>query len=72
MALYLVLNCDGKLTLPQRIVTGLAAPLVPIAYALGQWLGFILPRRDHASPIRVLDEEGRSIEELPADQQELR
>jgi hypothetical protein len=55
------LTCDGRLRVWQRIVAGLAAPLLPLTYAFGQvlgWIALLLPAPASTSEIVVRDELG--------------
>ena len=64
VATFISATSDGYLDISQRIVAGLAAPLVPFAYALGQlagWTAFFLPRSGTADEITIRDENGNPV-----------
>ena len=66
-ALVVALTCQGRLKIWQRLVAGLAAPLIPFTYALGQLLGWpaLLFSRRH-SKITLLNEFGKPAGERDA------
>ena len=64
LASILVGSTCRKLDFPQRFLAGLAAPLVPFTYALGQLLGWpalLLRRPDSDLQINLLNERGESF-----------
>ena len=62
LALGVGATCRG-LGLRQRIVAGLAAPVIPFVYAIGQLIGYpaLLIASDADSEIRLLDERGQVL-----------
>ena len=63
-ALVVAATCRGNLKLWQRIVAGLAAPLIPFTYALGQligWPALLIPRPKSDLEITLLNERGERI-----------
>jgi glycosyltransferase involved in cell wall biosynthesis len=64
ISLAVALTCDRRLRIWQRIVAGLAAPLVPLAYALGQLVGYpalLVPKPKADVMITLLNERGQTI-----------
>jgi hypothetical protein len=64
VALIVAITCRGGLKLWQRIVAGLAAPLIPFTYALGQligWPALLIPRPESDWQITLLNERGERI-----------
>jgi len=63
-AVIVALTCDARLRWWQRLVAGLAAPLLPITFALGQIAGWVLllfPASARDAAIVVLNERGERI-----------
>jgi hypothetical protein len=68
LALFVAATCERRLGLARRLGAGLAAPMVPLLYALGQVVGLFglflpVPGRDDA--IALWDEAGRPVEAKP-------
>jgi hypothetical protein len=64
VALVVAVTCEGRLKIWQRIVAGLAAPLIPLTYALGQligWPALLIPRPESDLRITLLNERGERI-----------
>jgi hypothetical protein len=62
------LTCDARLRWWQRVVAGLAAPLIPITFALGQiagWVRLLFPAPVRDAAIVVLNEHGERLPPLP-------
>jgi succinoglycan biosynthesis protein ExoA len=63
-ALGIGLTCAGGLRPWQRVVAGLAAPLIPFTYAAGQlggWIGLLASRPESDLQIAVCNERGERI-----------
>ncbi|MCE0496932.1 MAG: glycosyltransferase [Methylacidiphilales bacterium] len=63
-SVIVALTCDARLRWWQRLVAGLAAPLLPITFALGQiagWAGLLFPAFTKDADIVVLNERGERI-----------
>jgi hypothetical protein len=61
VSLIVALTCDPRLPARLRIVAGLAAPLIPLTYALGQligWPALLISKPDAEFEIRILNERG--------------
>jgi succinoglycan biosynthesis protein ExoA len=59
----IAITCSG-LSLGQRIVAGLIAPLIPLTYAVGQivgWIALALPRRAASTGVALLNEKGEKV-----------
>jgi hypothetical protein len=68
VSLAVALTCDPRLRPWQRLVAGLAAPLIPLAYILGQILGWpalLLAQPDPDVRITLLDENGHPAPARP-------
>jgi hypothetical protein len=64
LTVLVALTCEAGLSLGQRLLAGLVAPLVPFLYALGQMLGWFrlgLPSPGATAEITVVDETGRPL-----------
>jgi len=60
----IALTCDSRLRWWQRIVAGLAAPLLPLTYTVGQiigWFVLLLPAPDASTEIVLLNEQGERL-----------
>jgi hypothetical protein len=61
VSVIVALTCRGRLRVWQRIIAGLAAPLLPLTYALGQvlgWIALLLPAPPSTCEIVVRNEQG--------------
>jgi len=61
-SVIVTLSCDSRLHAWQRLVAGLAAPLIPLVYTLGQvvgWIALLFPAPETTSEVVVLDEKGQ-------------
>ena len=61
-SVIIALSCDPRLRGWQRLVAGLAAPLIPLVYAVGQvvgWVALLFPTPETRSEVVVLDEKGQ-------------
>jgi hypothetical protein len=68
VSLIVALTCDRRLKLWQRVLAGLAAPLVPLTYALGQligWPALLISQPESDFQITLLDELGERVAALP-------
>jgi hypothetical protein len=60
----IAVSCDSRLRGWQRLVAGLAAPLIPLIYAMGQamgWVALLYPTPDAKSEVVILDEQGNRL-----------
>jgi succinoglycan biosynthesis protein ExoA len=63
-AIVIAATCDSSLHGWRRVVAGLIGPAVPLVYALGQLVGWILvwfPGKVEAQEIKLLDEKGETF-----------
>jgi hypothetical protein len=70
VSVIVALTCDGRLRPWQRIVAGLAAPLLPFTYALGEtlgWIALLFPAPASNSEIVVRDERGEICNQVGKD-----
>ncbi len=57
-------TCDSQLSLGQRCMAGLIAPLIPLIYILGQvigWFALLFPLPDSESEIAIYNEKGERV-----------
>jgi succinoglycan biosynthesis protein ExoA len=57
-------TCDSTLSLGQRVVAGLLAPLIPLTYAVGQvlgWFALLIPVRVSVAEIILFNENGERV-----------
>jgi predicted permease len=59
VALLVGFSAKGELNMGERLVTGLAAPLVPIFYAWGQLIGWFSGSPGAGGEITVVDEKNQ-------------
>jgi len=60
----IALTCDSRLRGWQRIVAGLAAPFIPLTYAVGQvvgWISLLFPTPKSSAQIVILNERGEQV-----------
>lgn len=67
-SVIIAFTCDARLRWWQRLVAGLAAPLVPIVFTTGQiigWIRLLFPPSAVDTPIVILNERGERIPDGP-------
>jgi len=63
-SVIIALSCDSRLRWRQRLVAGLAAPLIPLVYTVGQvvgWVALLFPTPNAKSGVVVFDGQGNRL-----------